>query len=238
MEFRAMFRTLSITLAAATLGWVAAPSAAELVERERPASGFQVVVNRTPFDVVLRPGATERVLVLADEVLQSRIETRVQDGKLDIALASGVSIKLNGTPRVTVEYARLEGVHSQGSGDIRAEQPVKSRIFEITVKGSGDVVVPLVEADAVAVAIAGSGDVRLGGQAEVLGVNVSGSGDVMAGKLVARTVAVRIRGSGDVEVHATGALSVDIGGSGDVRFRGQPTVSKKIAGPGELIHQP
>ncbi|HOX90036.1 MAG TPA: head GIN domain-containing protein [Burkholderiaceae bacterium] len=234
-----MLRNLIITVSAALAGWAAAqPAAAETVERERAVGAFQIVVNRTPFDVVLRPGASDRVFVSADEALQSRIETQVQGGKLDIALASGATIKLSGTSRVIVEFTRLEGIHSQGSGDIRVEQPLKSRIFEVTVKGSGDVLVPTVEADAVAVAIAGSGNVRLGGHTEALGINVSGSGDVLAGKLVARTVAVRIRGSGDVEVHASSALSVDIGGSGDVRFRGEPVVSKKVAGSGELIKQP
>lgn len=230
-----MLRTLGITLATALLGCAAVqPAAAETVERQRLLGPFQVVVNRTPFDVVLRPAAEDRVLVIADETLQSRIETQVRDGKLDIALAAGATIRLSGTPKVIVEFTRLEGIHSQGSGDIRAEQPVKSRIFEVTVKGSGDVSVPTVEAEAVAVAIAGSGDVRLGGRTEALGINVSGSGDVLAGNLVARTVAVRIRGSGDVQVHASGALSVDIGGSGDVSFRGEPAISKKVAGSGEL----
>lgn len=233
-----MLRTLGITLSAALVGWVAAPpAAAEPVERQRSVGAFQIVVNRTPFEVVLRPGASDRVLVVADERLQPRIETQVQAGRLDIALAPGAGIKWSSTPRIVVEFTRLEGIHSQGSGDVRVEQPVKSRIFEVTIKGPGDVAVPALEADAVAVAIAGSGVVRLGGQTDALGINVSGSGDVLAGKLVARTVAVRIRGSGDVEVHASGELSVDIGGSGDVRFRGEPVVSKRIAGSGELIKQ-
>ena len=68
-----------------------------------------------------------------------------------------------------------------GSGDIRADAQIKG---------------------AVAVAIAGSGDVKLSGSAESADYSIGGSGDIDARNLaVSGNVSQSVRGSGDILSH-------------------------------------
>lgn len=84
------------------------------------------------------------------------------------------------------------------------------------------------------IALAGSGDVHLGGKAESLHVRISGSGDVRAGKFETQRAQVSIAGSGGVTLWAKQSLDVSVAGSGDVRYYGDPAVAKKIAGSGSV----
>jgi hypothetical protein len=88
------------------------------------------------------------------------------------------------------------------------------------------------DADTVAISIAGSGDFSASGRADKAGFVVEGSGDVNARDLQARTVAIRIAGSGDAVVCASETLQAHVAGSGDVRYCGSPRVEKKVSGSG------
>ena len=103
------------------------------------------------------------------------------------------------------------------------------------MRGSGDVNAPQLQADEVQITIAGSSDVRLGGQVNRLSISVAGSGDVQAEAMVAEHVKVSIRGSGDANVTANKSLAVSIAGSGDVRYGGQAlAVASNVAGSGSV----
>jgi len=204
-----------------------------MVDDVRNVSGYTRVVLNGPIDVQLKHTGAEKVVVHADDNLVPLIETRVEGGKLSVGLKSDVSFRTRSKLSVLVEFKQLDALQLRGSGDVQADV-IKATIFEGVLQGSGNLRIERLEADTVAVSIAGSGDFDARGHAEKVGFVIQGSGDVNAAELQARSAAVRIAGSGDARVHATETLQARIAGSGDVRYRGTPQVEKKVAGSGDV----
>lgn len=208
----------------------------EIVEQERPISGFAAVRAGGAIDVRLRPSDRERVTVRADDNVLEVIETTLVEGPipaLQIDLRSGTSLRVRRRPVVTVEFVRLSELTLRGSGNLRAEHIAGDQLA-VSIAGSGDVRLDLLELEALAVVMAGSGDFRATGHADQQGYRLAGSGDVFAGDLAGRVVKLAIAGSGDAIVHATDTLEVDIAGSGGVRYRGSPRITQRIVGSGRV----
>lgn len=205
-----------------------------VIEETRALSGFRALVVEGPADVVLTAGASERVVVRADDNIVPLISTEVRDGKLIVGTVKGASFRTRSKIVVRVDFRQMDGVTIRGSGDVKADT-IKGELFELSIRGSGDVAIDRLETPTVAVSVAGSGDFKVKeGRATTVAVVIEGSGDVGLAGVEARQGAVRIRGSGDTTVFATESLQVDIAGSGDVRYRGSPQLSKKVAGSGDV----
>lgn len=92
-----------------------------------------------------------------------------------------------------------------------------------------------------AVAIAGSGDVRVEAMKTAeLDASIAGSGDIRFDELNAERLALKIAGSGDIVASGRAAnLNVSVSGSGDVKARGLVAEDAKvrIAGSGDVVVQ-
>ena len=109
------------------------------------------------------------------------------------------------------------------------------KVSKINVNGSADVTLDNYSQPALAISIAGSGDVDGKGATERLTVDVAGSGDVDLRNLPARTAALTIAGSGDINADATDEAIVKVSGSGDVTLQRSPTkLEQEVAGSGDV----
>ena len=104
--------------------------------------------------------------------------------------------------------------------------------LDLALSGCGDWSLSDV-ADALSVAMSGSGDVN-GGRAGRLKVQVSGSGDVRLTQ-VSGPADVTTSGSSDVSLASSGPLSVRIGGSSDVKVKTvNGPIHAQISGSGDV----
>lgn len=204
-----------------------------VIDDTRAVTPFRRVVVNGPVDVHLKHTGAEKAIVHADDNIAPLIEVRVEGDKLVVQTKKDASYRTRTTVSVTVEFKQLDAVQLNGSGDVDADD-IKAGIFEGAVRGSGNLKLAKLDADTVAVSLAGSGDFSARGRADKAGFNIDGSGDIDARGLQARTVAVRIAGSGDAVVCASEVLQVRIAGSGDVRYCGSPRVEKQVKGTGDV----
>ncbi len=203
--------------------------------QERPLAGFQAISLRGPVNLVLEQGEVERATVRADDNLLDLIETRVQDGQLQVGVRPGASFRTARPVIVQVEFRRLDGLQAEGSGDISCSHLEADRL-ELSLRGSGEIDVEELQVAALTVLVKGSGDLRLAGRATLQGYVLDGSGNVDAADLAGRQVGLRINGSGSAKVRANERLTVEINGSGDVAYIGQPTVLRTGQGSGAISH--
>lgn len=203
----------------------------------RALAGYQAVVLRGPFKVELRQSGREGLELRGDDNLLPLVETTIVEGRhgktLDIAYRRGVDVWGRHELAVVVNFANLQAVSLNGSGDI-VGQGLKFGPLELALSGSGDMQFKELSAERLAVSISGSGDVVASGRSGQCALSISGSGDVSAGELACDDVTVRIVGSGDAKVQAHKTLGVSIAGSGDVRYTGEPKVTSSIAGSGSV----
>jgi hypothetical protein len=134
---------------------------------------------------------------------------------------------------------RDPGIRREPGATTRATEPID---YELTVEdlralevsGVGSVEAEGIDTDELAVAIGGSGDVKISGNAERQDVDISGSGDYRALDLDSEEVKIDVGGSGSAVVNTSDALEAKVGGSGSVEYVGDPEVEQDVSGAGEV----
>lgn len=183
-----------------------------VITETRKVAQFTAVRLDSSANVEIDRTGTVSLSVTGDDNLLAFFTSEVRDDTLYLAYAKGKSFQ-GRMPVYHVTVADLRDIQLRGSGDIRADH---------------------LDGGALAVAIAGSGDLRLAGRTDELTLSIAGSGDVDAAGLKARRAKVSIAGSGDATVDATDALDVRIAGSGDLRYLGAPRLTQAVSGSGSV----
>jgi hypothetical protein len=213
---------LALILAAVSLAWVltrdgsesstVVPGSGVTASETRDVAPFSAVELAGANDVTIGVGGEQRVVVSADDNLIELVTTDVRDDVLVIDTSGSFDAV---TPmRVEITVPTLD---------------------DISLSGSGAIVVDGHELDELTVAIPGAGSVRAVGTAAMLDVDLSGTGEADLAQLVARDATVDVSGAGAVLVHVTGALEVDVSGTGSVSYAGDPDeVEQSITGTGTV----
>ncbi|MDC8758093.1 GIN domain-containing protein [Janthinobacterium fluminis] len=178
-------------------------------------------------------------------------------GGLEVSGPIRVEVRVGGAPSLDIEADSnlLEKIRSETSGDtlklwveggIRSRNGVRAtytvtRLSELTVNGSGRVIVNELDGDALTVTSAGSAPIQLAGRLKQFDVRLNGSGSVNAAALTSNSVNASLRGSGrlmlgqirgeklNAELHGSGSISaggavrnlnVQLHGSGSAQFDG------------------
>lgn len=202
---------------------------------------FTSVKLKISANVIVNQGNSYDVKIEAPGEVVDEIITEVNNETLTIkykSLNSWRKIRKlipNGGIKIYIKMKDVEGLAVSGSGDIRADGAIISDDLALKISGSGDIIIPKLEADKLSIGISGSGDVKIGsGSADKLAVSISGSGDINTSSLDIDEVSVKIAGSGNCKIGESDELRVSIAGSGDVIYRGDPDLVKKIAGSGNI----
>lgn len=107
---------------------------------------------------------------------------------------------------------------------------------EVSLNGSGMLVLQNVAQKEIAIDIRGAGSVEGSGTVENMALRIYGSGNAKLGELATEDIDAVLFGSGDAEVAPTGDAAITIFGSGDLRLRTQPKhVSSRVMGSGRVI---
>ncbi len=205
---------------------------------ERNVSSFSEISLRVPGKLSLEQGQKQSVEIVAKTSTLEEIITEVKDRKLIIRFKSKNYFRTfnPGKIEIFVTVPEIDGLGISGSGDIIAEDKIKTRILDLAVSGSGNIKLDDLSAERVKANISGSGDIIIndGGIADDLSVSISGSGNVKAGGFEVKDVAITIAGSGNCTVLSNGSLKARIAGSGNVYYNGNPAIDTSVAGSGSV----
>lgn len=187
------------------------------------------------FKVKIVPSDNYRVVIEADENLQSYIRVDQDGDRVRIKMKNNINVRTSKPIRVTVFAGNLRRIELAGSCDLKSDGLIEHpERIELTIAGSGDANIE-VKTPVTKVSIGGSGKVIINGKTRDLDLSIAGSGDFEGADLLSETSEVSIAGSGSAKVYASVELKVSIAGSGDVYYGGNPpSVKKSIAGVGNV----
>jgi Putative auto-transporter adhesin, head GIN domain len=188
----------------------------KLATQARTVAAFTSIEIVSSIKLEFRIGPKVSVEITADDNLLRYLTTVVRKDTLmfDVVEQPGLSIHTRSPMRAVVTAPKLSALSIDGSGDATLSGLSGARF---------------------AIAVNGSGNVRVAGTAKTVQITVEGSGDVDAKDLIASSAAVAIEGSGQVSVHASASIAATITGSGDIDVYGQPTnVSRYVEGSGKI----
>ena len=208
-------------------------------EQNRKVDPFTEISLRIGAKVHLEQGAKQNLEIVAKPSTLDEIVTEVKDGKLIIRFPNKDYFWKTFQPgeiTIYITTPEINGLGVSGSGDIIAENDIKTKILDLGVSGSGNIRLSELSAERVKAAISGSGDIVLAGKAAAqdLSVAISGSGNFKGFDFSADDVSVKIAGSGNVDIEANKNLYVRLAGSGNVTYKGNPMIDQSIAGSGKV----
>jgi len=187
-------------------------------------------------DYILVAGTEGQLKIEGEENLLEYIITEVKGNNLIVKVEKGVSLKpsWNKTIKITIPFKDISRVSLAGSGDLWNEDKISATDFEVSLAGSGDVIVNI-DASSIEGSLAGSGDLTLKGNTNYLTAKVAGSGDIHGFGLQANHTEVSVAGSGDAKVVSNESLKARVSGSGDIEYRGNPSKEDtKVSGSGSI----
>ena len=217
---------------------------------------FNKIELQASYDVIIKQGTTQEVMVEGQQNLIDRVEMNVSNGNLKLDLQNGSYRNMDLKVHITVPT--LEKVFNDGSGDITIEE-FEAEDLEFLIKGSGniDATDAIIVSNKMIMEIDGSGDMELkdlitddvqaiisgSGNLEIkegstkdLETHNSGSGDMKLYDFESDDCIVTSNGSGDTRVKVMNTLDVQLTGSGDVKYKGNPaTVDVDDTGSGDVI---
>ncbi|MBL7965959.1 MAG: DUF2807 domain-containing protein [Prolixibacteraceae bacterium] len=228
-----------IALSFIFLAFIVATTQLRAEEQTRKVDPFTEISLRIGANVHLEQGAKHSLEIVAKPSTLDEIITEVKEGKLIIRFPNKNYLWKDFQPgeiTIYVSAPEINGLGVSGSGDIIAEDEIKTKILDMAVSGSGNIKLSDLNAERVKTTISGSGDIVISGSnpAQDLSVTISGSGNFKGLNYSADDVSVKIAGSGNVGIEANKNLYVRLAGSGNVTYKGKPLIDQSIAGSGSV----
>ena len=179
----------------------------------RTVNGFTGVELSGNGKLIIEQGDTESLTITADDNLLQYLTSDVEKSKL--MLATNVVFSLEPTAPITYRLTvkRLNTLGASGS---------------VIVEASG------IRTDSLTIAVNGSGDISISGEADAQKIAVSGTADYKADNFKTKDTSISISGSGKAVIAASNQLDVQIAGTGEVKYIGNPQITQSISGAGSV----
>lgn len=217
---RAISGIISLTLIMTALSvvqardtYVIVTGSGKVITETRDVSGFQSVELRGVGTVVITQGEPESLTITADDNVVPLLTSEVVDGKLVLSVQEGYTFLGEVDITFAVTLPELKAVELNGAGKITAEK---------------------LTTDSLSAAIAGAGEIKLGGQAKDLTVNVSGAGNIEAENLAVETAQVTLAGAGNIKLNVTKTIDITLSGFGTINYRGTSEATQTVSGLGTI----
>ena len=219
------------SLACCVVGWPAGVrGSGRVVEETIEISDVTEVVLGTSGNLYVEYGDEASLLVEAEDNLVEYLDIHVHGDTLEIKTQAGTWLNPTRPIKFYLTVTELDAVSLTGSGDALVPDMEADQI-ELSVTGSGDLQVGDLDAERIELDLSGSGDLEAEDcEADEASIHVTGSGDVDLRDLHVGEITVRMTGSGNVT--AVGGevekQDVSITGSGDYTADGVKSDEAKV----------
>jgi hypothetical protein len=193
---------------------------------ERPLSSFNKIKAGSSFNVFIKKGNEEKVVIEARSGDIDKIITKVEGRVLTIGTETNWwrNMTFNDV-KIYVTYRELEEVTASGSGSVRVESPLNGNNIRLSSSGSGNLYCDrdVNSTGSIIITNSGSGSSKL--QASVSSQNAveivnSGSGSISIAELNSNQTKINNSGSGGIRVNSGSVRnqSVVMSGSGSLHM--------------------
>ncbi len=207
----------------------------KVVKETRVVSSFDGIDVSGAFNVYLKQGDHEEVVIEADENLQPAIRAEVHGSTLVIDTKKPIShpASLN----VFITFKDLKKAEISGAVNIITESKVSFSDFTLHTSGASDVRMEL-SAQKLDLNSSGASKLRLSGTATDVSADLSGACDIFGFDLVCDNFTVDLSGAGKAQIHVNKKINAEISGAGNIRYKGNPSViNQSVSGAGSIRHE-
>ncbi len=204
----------------------------------KPVGSFHSIVISNAFDVIIKQGNEEAVVVSANEIkYRDRIKVKVEGDVLHIYYENEGKWKWGNEDRKLRAYIsvkQLDFIEASGACDIKIDGALNGNNLKVQLSGAtsfkGEV-----DYNNLLIEQSGASDSKLSGKVANLNIQVSGASDFKGFDLIADNCIAFASGASDIKITVNKDLRVDASGASDVEYKGNASLSKfKTSGASSL----
>ncbi len=204
----------------------------KVTTEERSLSVFTGIFSTCSANIILTLGDDQKIKIEAEDNIQQYIITTVSKNKLSVS--SENNIYPTKAINIYITVKEITYLELTGSGNISAENMLKSQSLKLKNIGSGNITASI-DIDDLDIQISGSGNIGLSGNAKESDININGSGKVKGKELTVFNSKIKLSGSGDCTIDVTNTLNADLSGSGNLYIVKEPeSIFGKYVGSGKI----
>lgn len=205
------------------------------IKETRNVPAFTGISVGGAFEVYLKQGVTQEVIVESDPEVIKYIKTEVTGGVLKIFMEKTPSPWMHdvGVLNVYVTCTSLDLLDLSGAVELKGQGKITTGKLGMEVSGAAETVLDL-DTKVLDLSLSGASELTFTGKAEELRMDASGASEVSAYDLLARDV--KIYGSGAVEarINVSGSLVANMSGACTVKYKGNPKVEVHSSGASDV----
>ena len=134
-----------------------------------------------------------------------------------------------GTVQITLGTHELSSAWLNGSGTLAIDK-VKGLSFDLSVAGSGGATISQTNVDQLNVAVTGTANASLSGQADRLTAVVRGISSLDVAKLAAKDATIGAEGTATIAANVSDSVKIDGSGPATIKLTGGPACTLRVSG--------
>jgi len=219
VTFSSILMLLSLSFSSCLFMGPSVKGNGQVTEEERSVEAFKRVKVTSGMNVYLLQGNVYKVVVVADENLHEVIETRVENGTLEIkALASIWKAK---EKKVIVTAPELEEINGTAGSNIFADSLLK--IGNIRVKASAGSNLHLnIEGQSTEISASSGANIFIRGGSHDVIYKVSSGANIKAGDLLIQNCEASANSGGNIWLNVKEKLKAHASSGGNIFYSGTP----------------
>jgi len=203
-----------------------------VLKETRQVAGFNGIEVSGAFDIVLKQGETQEVIVEADANLLPLIRTEVTGSILHIDTKKPIHHVT--VMRVYVTVKDLNMIDVSGAVDIHTDGRLNVPELSIDASGASDSKLEL-GVQKLKLDCSGASKMRFSGFATNLEMDLSGASDIFGYDLLTENCSIEISGAGNAQLNVSKIISAEISGAGSVKYKGSPSeIDQSVSGAGSI----
>ncbi len=203
-----------------------------VLKETRKVSPFDAIDVSGAFDIVLKQGTVEEVVVEADANLLPVIRTEVVGNTLRVETKKPVRHAT--TMKVFITVKDLRHMDVSGAVDIETEGRISVPELDIDASGASDSKLEIA-VQRLSLDCSGASKIRFSGSAASLAMDLSGASDIFAYDLLTEMCDIEISGAGNAQLNVSKKIRAEISGAGSVKYKGSPSeVDQSVSGAGSI----
>lgn len=191
-----------------------------ITENMNISESFNEISAGNGWEVILKKGTSNSVIIEADENLIAAAEVYVQDGDLKIYCEKGIGSA--SSKKVYVTYAQsLEEIRASSGASVDAEDLLRTSFIEFDTSSGGSITAE-VAAKEVETEVSSGGVLRLSGTTHKLEASASSGGVAKMENLKSEIATADISSGGVMNIYVSKALKADASSGGIINYYGNP----------------
>ncbi|MFT3844678.1 MAG: head GIN domain-containing protein [Lacibacter sp.] len=194
----------------------------------RTVGSFHAIKVSNSFDVIIKQGNEEAVVVSADDAkYRDRIKVKVEGDVLHIYYENEGKWKWGNDDhklRAYISVKQLDFIDASGACDVKIDGVLKGTNLKVKISGATSFKGEM-NFNNLLIDQSGASDSKLSGKVTNLNIQVSGASDFKGFDLMADNCIASASGASDIKITVNKDLKIDASGASDVEYKGNASLS-------------